>query len=247
MCRLLAITSDRKRDFTLELASVLSAYSMQHRDGMGVCWQNENRLNLFKSTLPAVSVFSRHALNFNCKAVLAHVRYATHGGNSLCNTHPFASEKQDFVLAHNGVLMGFEALKERYISEGMTFTGETDSEILVKIIEKEGVDKLFDVLHRENIFGSANVIVLFNNGTMYVFADTSLYMVEEHTKITFVSDDEIYKNAVRISPNTLIIAKNGKIISKKKLNRAAALPTFDTEPFIGFTEYNSEDEQEGTW
>jgi glucosamine--fructose-6-phosphate aminotransferase (isomerizing) len=66
---------------------------------------------------------------------IAHTRWATHGAPSTKNAHPFVDCKGNIALAHNGILENYEELKRELASKGHTFTSETDTEVLVHLVE----------------------------------------------------------------------------------------------------------------
>jgi glucosamine--fructose-6-phosphate aminotransferase (isomerizing) len=66
---------------------------------------------------------------------IAHTRWATHGAPSTKNAHPFVDCKGNIALAHNGIIENYEEIKRELASKGHTFTSETDTEVLVHLIE----------------------------------------------------------------------------------------------------------------
>ncbi len=70
------------------------------------------------------------------KLGIAHTRWATHGGVTKKNTHPHLSCKGDFALVHNGIISNYQELKKELIKEGHKFHSETDTEVIVHLVEK---------------------------------------------------------------------------------------------------------------
>ena len=67
---------------------------------------------------------------------IAHSRWATHGAPNHINAHPHADCKKEISIVHNGIIENYESLKTSLIKEGHRFLSQTDTEVIVHLIEK---------------------------------------------------------------------------------------------------------------
>ncbi|ASG68469.1 glutamine--fructose-6-phosphate aminotransferase [isomerizing] [Francisella halioticida] len=77
----------------------------------------------------------RSLSDFKGSIGIAHTRWATHGKPSKENSHPHASEK--FCIVHNGVIENFSELKKSLIADGYGFKSDTDTEVVVHLLDRE--------------------------------------------------------------------------------------------------------------
>jgi len=73
---------------------------------------------------------------------ISHSRWATHGVPNQCNAHPHTDCNERIAIVHNGIIENYEDLKESLVKEGHTFKSETDTEVIVHLIEKYYKDDL---------------------------------------------------------------------------------------------------------
>ncbi len=79
---------------------------------------------------------------------IAHTRWATHGIPSKENAHPHHDCKGQIYLVHNGIIENYEHLKRTLLQEGHRFTSDTDTEVLVHLLEKYYINNLEEALQK---------------------------------------------------------------------------------------------------
>ena len=116
---------------------------------------------------------------------IGHTRWATHGEPSDVNSHPHSTPRVSIV--HNGIIENYGILKERLIAKGYTFESETDTEVLVKLIDSCYEGEPLRALHAAlaMVRGSYALAVLFRD-----FPDTVFAVKRESPLIVGWGEDE---------------------------------------------------------
>ncbi len=146
---------------------------------------------------------------------IAHTRWATHGEPSDRNAHPHFSEDEEIALVHNGTIENYKVLKDALIQNGCKFQSETDTEVLVQLIEyirthnnctlldavKEALRQVVGayaiaVIEKNNPDSiiaarkSSPLVIGIGEGEMFLASDAT--PIVEYTKdVVYVKDNEI--------------------------------------------------------
>jgi len=119
-----------------------SLASLQNRgyDSFGMSCITNDKLRIHKKACLDTSIdnfqtFSEELTEYNSPVSIGHTRWATHGNISDLNAHPHISNSGKISLVHNGIIENYKLLKKFLTEHGFTFYSETDSEVIVNLIE----------------------------------------------------------------------------------------------------------------
>lgn len=168
------------------------------------------------------------------KVGIGHTRWATHGGITQNNAHPHLSSGLKFALAHNGIVENFQELKETLIKKKYKFQTETDTEVIVRLIEeqlklkknlKDAIRAVFGILKGRNtiiVLTDDNQLIAARNGSPLVIG------VPKTTKEIFFSSDTLsfapYVNEVLVVDNGQMVTTDGGKILLFDIKSGKSLP-----------------------
>jgi glucosamine--fructose-6-phosphate aminotransferase (isomerizing) len=147
MCGIVAYIG-KKQAFPIVLKG-LKRLEYRGYDSAGVALLNDGNLNIYKRS-GKVSNLEEFALQHNIEGQvgIGHTRWATHGAPNDVNAHPHFSNDGSLALIHNGIIENYDSLKKDLTAKGYLFKSETDTEVLVHLID--------DIRKNENVwFGEA--------------------------------------------------------------------------------------------
>jgi glutamine---fructose-6-phosphate transaminase (isomerizing) len=142
---------------------------------------------------------------------IAHTRWATHGEPNDVNAHPHFSESENLAMIHNGIIENYDVLKSELIKVGFTFKSNTDTEVLIQLIEYiskvEKVDLVRAVqLALSQVVGAyaiaviskdhPNMIIAARKGSPLVvgIGKDEFYLASDATPIVEFTRDVVYLN-----------------------------------------------------
>ena len=146
-------------------------------DSAGVALISEgNNLNVYKTKGKVADLEAYCAdKDITGSVGIAHTRWATHGEPSSVNAHPHYSESKNLAIIHNGIIENYADLKKKLQENGVVFRSDTDTEVLVQLVEyiqnKKEVDLLTAVqvaLHQ--VIGAYAVALLDKNNPRQIIA-----------------------------------------------------------------------------
>lgn len=135
MCGIVSYIGERKAlPILLEGLSRLE-YRGYDSAGIFICTANENQLIKVAGKVKTLQYAFDLQPDIQANVGIGHTRWATHGQPNKVNAHPHVSNNGRLVMVHNGIIENYEALKSVLSSKGYTFNSDTDTEVLVNLIE----------------------------------------------------------------------------------------------------------------
>ncbi len=180
----------------------------------------DGRLNLYKAKgkVSNLEDYCRDK-DLRAKAGIAHTRWATHGEPSDSNAHPHFSQDGRIALVHNGTIENYKLLKDALKQHGCTFHSETDTEVLVQLIEYIKINNdcsLLDAVREalKQVVGAYAIAVIERDhpDTIIAARKSSPLVIGIGDKETFLASDatpivEYTKNVVYLKDGEVAVIK----------------------------------------
>lgn len=201
--------------------------------GCAMLSAQDGRLNVYKAK-GKVSDLEKSAADKDVSGTIgiAHTRWATHGVPSEANAHPHISQSGNLTLVHNGIIENYATLREQLKGRGYDFKSETDTEVLVQLIEyvmvSNGVDLPTAVRGAlSQVFGAYAIAVIDRRHPEVLVAarkssPLAVGVVDDNSEFFLASDAspiaEYTKHIVYLKDEELAVIKRGKGLELLKLN-----------------------------
>lgn len=191
--------------------------------------KSKGRLAVLRDVLAAQNPLSG-------KIGIGHTRWATHGEPSDVNAHPHVGQNGKIAVVHNGIIENYLEIKESLIRKGVVFTSDTDTEVIVQLLEyyykkkMNLMDAVYAVLHRikgayamgilcsdfpEQMIAArkdAPLLIGYGKGENYIASDVTALLAHTRT-VTYMEDDEV---AVITAGQVQIFDRDGGLLEKEK-------------------------------
>ncbi len=173
-------------------------------------------------------------LNIKADLGIGHTRWATHGQPTQVNAHPQISQNKKIALVHNGIIENYMSLQRKLIKEGAIFHSETDSEVIIHLVERYHQDSLAEAVEKAvlDIVGTYAIavvsetnpdrIVACRKGSPLIiglgknenYISSDINTIIPHTKdVIYLDDNEI----AIITRKKVVIKKVGGVEITKKI------------------------------
>ena len=208
-------------------------------DSAGIALFDGNNINLSKTPgkVDDLKEKSSAAIPLEGMLGIGHTRWATHGVPNEVNSHPHFSNSGELVIIHNGIIENYESVKKELIKRGYVFHSDTDTEVLVNLIEevkkKEGVKLGKAVQVALNQVVGAYAIAVFDRSKpdeIVVAKLGSPLAIGVGQDEFFIASDaspfiEYTQNAVYLEDEEMAVIRLGKEIRLRKIkDDAVAYP-----------------------
>ncbi|MEL4457072.1 glutamine--fructose-6-phosphate transaminase (isomerizing) [Lutimonas vermicola] len=208
-------------------------------DSAGVMLFDGEQINLSKTKGKVSSLEEKVALEISEKGFIGvgHTRWATHGIPNDVNSHPHTSQSGNLVIVHNGIIENYDTIKQELISRGYQFHSDTDTEVLINLIEEikttEGVKLGKAVQIALNQVIGAYAIAVFDKSKPDEIVVAKLGSpiaigVGKDFQEFFIASDaspfiEYTKNAIYLEDEEMAIIKKGREVRVRKIKGDAVI------------------------
>lgn len=175
---------------------------------------------------------------------IAHTRWATHGEPNDINAHPHFSYSKNLAIIHNGIIENYAPLKQELIKRGYIFESETDTEVLIHLIEDIQLNEAVNLeeavqIALNQVVGAYAIVIIDKHDTEKLIAarkgsplvvgigDHEFYVASDATPIVEYTRDVVYLNDEEIA----VVCRSGDIKIK-------TISNIEKTPYVQTLEIN---------
>lgn len=240
MCGIVGYMGDR--DAYPILIKGLKRLEYRGYDSAGVALINDNGELAVCKTKGKVSMLEDYCSDKDVSGSvgIAHTRWATHGEPSSLNAHPHYSSSKNLAIIHNGIIENYASLKNNLMAKGVTFRSDTDTEVLVQLVEyvqeKKKVDLLTAVqLSLHMVIGAYAIAILDRR-----HPDTIIAARKQSPLVVGVGDNEYFLGSdaspiieftdrvVYLDDGNIAVLKRGEDLKIYNINNREISPEIKT-------------------
>lgn len=191
-------------------------------DSAGIALSNEDGVHVFKEKGRIADLRGIVDDSVFATAGIGHTRWATHGVPSRVNSHPHQSTSGRFTLVHNGVIENYDLLKRDYLAD-VTFKSETDTEVIVQLVEKfvnEGLEVLEAFRKTLKLLHGSYALALLDtrdSETIYVAKNKSPLLVGLGKGFNVIASDamamlQVTDQFVELMDKEIVVVSRHKVV-----------------------------------
>jgi len=222
-------------------------------DSAGVMLYDGSQLKVSKTKGKVTDLEERaKEITTNGTIGMGHTRWATHGVPNDTNSHPHVSNSGNLCIIHNGIIENYEPLKKELVKRGYTFTSDTDTEVLVNLIEevqkkeKAKLGKAVQIALNQVVGAYAIVVFDKTNPDEFVVARLgSPLAIGIGDNEFFIASDaspfiEYTSNAVYLEDEEMAVVAMGKPLSVRNIKDDSLV-----DPYVQELQMNLEQIEKG--
>ncbi len=205
-------------------------------DSAGIALLNGN-LSVYK-TKGKVSELEKFTSgkNLDGHAGIAHTRWATHGEPNKINAHPHFSQNKKLAIIHNGIIENYASLKEALMGRGYHFNSDTDTEVLINLIEDIQLNEKTELeeavrIALNQVTGAYAIVILSedNPDSMIVARKGSPMVIGVGEDEFFVASDatpfiEYTKKVIYMEEENVAVLRRGNVVDLKTIKNQKKTP-----------------------
>jgi glucosamine--fructose-6-phosphate aminotransferase (isomerizing) len=217
-------------------------YRLEYRgyDSAGIALIN-GKLNMYK-TSGKVSDLEAHVKDKDITGTIgiAHTRWATHGEPNNQNAHPHLSQSGNLAIIHNGIIENYASIKEELKKRGYTFNSDTDTEVLVQLIEDIRINEKVPLeeavrIALNQVVGAYAIVILSKEDPDLLVAarkgsplvvgigDDEFFLASDATPIVEYTNEVVY-----INDEEVVTIRKGEKLRIKTIKNKVKTPYIQT-------------------